>query len=52
MPIPGTRKLSRLRENLAAADLDLTPAELATLNEAADRIPIMGGRGTGDERYR
>ena len=25
VPIPGTRKLARLEENLAAADLELTP---------------------------
>ena len=52
VPIPGTRKLHRLQENLAAADVALTPAELAGLTEAADRIEIKGGRGTGDERYR
>ena len=52
MPIPGTRKLHRLQENLAAADIVLAPAELARLTDAADRIEIRGGRGPGDERYR
>jgi aryl-alcohol dehydrogenase-like predicted oxidoreductase len=52
VPIPGTRKLHRLEENIAAADVVLTPAELTKLSEAADRIEIKGGRGTGDERYR
>ena len=51
VPIPGTRKLHRLEENLAAADMVLTPAERANLTEAADRVEIHGGRGTGHERY-
>src|SRR5215218_1395531 len=32
-PIPGTTKLHRLEENLAAADLELTPAELREIDE-------------------
>ena len=52
VPIPGTRKLNRLEENLGADDLSLTDAEVTELTSAADRISIKGGRGTGDERYR
>lgn len=44
VPIPGTTKLNRLEENLAAAELDLTPAELAELDEAAARIQVEGDR--------
>jgi len=51
VPIPGTRKLYRLEENLAAAEVALTSAELAQLTQAADSIEIEGGRGTGHERY-
>jgi len=55
VPIPGTRKLYRLEENLAAAEVALTSAELAQLTQAADsieiEIEIEGGRGTGHERY-
>ena len=47
VPIPGTTKLSRLEENLAAADLHLTSAILAEINEAAARIPISGARLSG-----
>ncbi len=32
VPIPGTRRVPRLEENLAAADLALTPQQLARLN--------------------
>jgi aryl-alcohol dehydrogenase-like predicted oxidoreductase len=35
IPIPGTRKSSRLRENLAAAELELSEAELRRLDEVA-----------------
>ena len=52
VPIPGTRRLDRLQENLAAVEIILSPAELQKLNDAADRIEIQGGRGTGEERYR
>jgi aryl-alcohol dehydrogenase-like predicted oxidoreductase len=34
VPIPGTRRVSRLRENVAAADVTLTPGDLAELDGA------------------
>lgn len=34
VPIPGTTKLHRLEENLAAADLELTPADLRQIEQA------------------
>lgn len=51
VPIPGTTKLHRLEENLAAVDLDLTADDLSRLSVAADTIPIAGARGTGHEAY-
>ena len=44
VPIPGTTKLHRLEENLAAADLTLDDAELDRLTEASDRLEFQGGR--------
>ncbi|MFJ5956825.1 aldo/keto reductase [Paenarthrobacter sp. NPDC092416] len=44
VPIPGTRKLHRLEENLAAADVELSPAELAEIEVAASKITVEGGR--------
>ncbi|MFJ3788307.1 aldo/keto reductase [Kitasatospora sp. NPDC090091] len=38
VPIPGTRKRSRLAENTAAATLRLAPEELAVLEPIADRV--------------
>ena len=44
MPIPGTTKLHRLEENLAAADVSLTDSELDQLDDLSSRIEIHGGR--------
>jgi len=43
VPIPGTRKLLRLEENLGAADVDLTPNDLREI-ESASEIPVQGAR--------
>lgn len=40
VPIPGTRKLERLTENLGAANIELTAAEVAMLDRTLDRIPM------------
>ena len=44
VPIPGTTKPARLRENLGAAALELGAEELADLDRAAAAIPIEGER--------
>ena len=44
VPIPGTRRLQRLDENIAAADVDLSGDDLATLGDAAARIGVAGDR--------
>jgi aryl-alcohol dehydrogenase-like predicted oxidoreductase len=44
VPIPGTTKLHRLEENLAAADVALTEAEVTQLTDLSSRIEIHGGR--------
>ena len=44
VPIPGTRKLERLEENLGAADVALTPADLDDLDTAAAKIEVQGAR--------
>ena len=44
VPIPGTRKLSRLEENLAAADLELTASDLAELDSVSAAIEVQGAR--------
>ena len=44
VPIPGTTKLPRLLENLGAASVELTPADLREINAAADKITLQGAR--------
>jgi len=44
VPIPGTTKLARMQENMAAANIELTPADLHEIETAAARIPIQGER--------
>jgi aryl-alcohol dehydrogenase-like predicted oxidoreductase len=44
VPIPGTTKLHRLRENTAAADLQLSDADLAEITAAADQVDLTGDR--------
>ncbi len=44
VPIPGTRKLNRLEENIRAADIELTPEDLREIESAASKIPVQGAR--------
>jgi aryl-alcohol dehydrogenase-like predicted oxidoreductase len=44
VPIPGTTKLSRLKENIAAASLELTPDDLRLIEDAAAKITVRGDR--------
>jgi aryl-alcohol dehydrogenase-like predicted oxidoreductase len=44
VPIPGTTKRARLEENIGAAAVALSPAEVQELSEAAARIPVQGDR--------
>ncbi len=44
VPIPGTTKLHRLEENLGAAAVDLSPADLEEIERGASGIEIEGER--------
>ena len=44
VPIPGTTKLHRLEENIAAADIELTPDDLHQIDNATAKIPVQGER--------
>jgi len=44
VPIPGTTKLARLDENLAATEIELTLDDLREIERAASRIAIQGDR--------
>ena len=44
VPIPGTTKLARLEENIAAADIELTPDNLREINNVFSKIKLHGAR--------
>ena len=44
VPIPGTTKLHRLEENLGAADVELTPADLREIEHALSAVTVQGDR--------
>ena len=44
VPIPGTRRLERLDENIGAADVELTPDDLREIERAASQITVQGAR--------
>ena len=44
VPIPGTTKSARLDENIGAASLELTSADLREIETAASKIKVQGAR--------
>ena len=44
VPIPGTTKLKRLEENLAAVDVSLGTADLRQIEAAANSVTVQGAR--------
>ena len=45
-PIPGTRKIERMAENAAAADIVLSPEDIAAIESAFPSDEVEGGRYT------
>jgi aryl-alcohol dehydrogenase-like predicted oxidoreductase len=44
VPIPGTKRTSYLEENVTAAEIELSEADVATLDEAVSGHAVAGGR--------
>jgi aryl-alcohol dehydrogenase-like predicted oxidoreductase len=44
VPIPGTTKLERLKENIGAAEIELTRDDLRQIDSAASSIAVQGAR--------
>ena len=44
VPIPGSRSLRHLEDNIAAANVTYTPEEMAEINATLDTIVIQGNR--------
>jgi aryl-alcohol dehydrogenase-like predicted oxidoreductase len=44
VPIPGTTKVHRLKENIGAVDVELTPDDLGEIDHATSQITVEGAR--------
>jgi aryl-alcohol dehydrogenase-like predicted oxidoreductase len=44
VPIPGTKNVSRLEENIGAADIELSAADLGAIDEGFARLDVQGAR--------
>ena len=44
VPIPGTTKLHRLDENIGSLSVELNPADLKNIDDAASKITVQGAR--------
>jgi aryl-alcohol dehydrogenase-like predicted oxidoreductase len=44
VPIPGSRKIERLDENIGALAVELTPDDLHEINDAISKITVQGDR--------
>jgi aryl-alcohol dehydrogenase-like predicted oxidoreductase len=44
VPIPGTRNIEHLNENMGALDVELTPAEVQQISTESDALQVYGER--------
>jgi aryl-alcohol dehydrogenase-like predicted oxidoreductase len=44
VPIPGSRKLHRLEENIGSVDIELTDDDLSQIADAMSKITVVGHR--------
>ena len=49
VPIPGTKRIERIRENIGGADIRFTTEELADIRRHLDNIEIIGDRYPEDQ---
>ena len=49
VPIPGTKRIERIRENIGGADIRFTTEELADIRRHLDSIEIIGARYPEDQ---
>lgn len=52
VPIPGTTKQERLKENLGAADIQLSATDIADINQALNQIVVVGDRYLPEQQAR
>jgi len=51
VPIPGTRKLERLDENIGSIAIRLTADDLREIDAVTSNVAVQGARGSGHEQY-
>jgi aryl-alcohol dehydrogenase-like predicted oxidoreductase len=51
VPIPGSRRIERVRENIAAVEVTLTDDDIAEIDERSAHVAVTGARGSGHENY-
>jgi len=44
VPIPGTKKVNRLEENIGAVNIKVTPDDLREIEDATAKITVHGAR--------
>jgi aryl-alcohol dehydrogenase-like predicted oxidoreductase len=44
VPIPGSRRVAHLEDNLSAVDVELTPEDLVEIDKAMSQINVVGSR--------
>lgn len=49
VPIPGTKRVERIQENIGGAEIQFTPEELADIRRHLNSIEIVGGRYPEDQ---
>lgn len=49
VPIPGTKRIERIQENIGGAEIEFTPEELADIRRHLDSIEIVGERYPEDQ---
>jgi len=47
IPIPGTTKIERVKENLGALDIKLSKEEVQEIRDACEKTGVHGGRYAG-----
>jgi aryl-alcohol dehydrogenase-like predicted oxidoreductase len=51
VPIPGSRRIERVQENIAAVEVTLSDADIFEIDERSAQVAVTGARGSGHENY-
>jgi aryl-alcohol dehydrogenase-like predicted oxidoreductase len=51
VPIPGSRRIEHVQENIAAVEVTLSDADISEIDERSAQLAVAGARGSGHENY-